>query len=614
MLEKIKKPEDLRKLNIDELNRLAEEIRSFLIKHISKGGGHLAANLGVVELTIALFLEFDPYFDRIVWDVGHQAYVHKILTGRAERFDTLRKFGGLSGFPKISESEADAFNSGHSSTSVSAATGFAAAAKIKGTNERAIAVIGDGAMTGGMAFEALNHAGSSKLPVIVVLNDNGMSISKNVGALSKLLKRMRSTERYFKLKTDVKSALDGIPVVGAPIKEFASETKKKLRGVILSNTIFEDLGFKYLGPADGHNIEELKTVLEQAKKINEPVLIHVHTKKGKGYLPAEKNPAFFHGVQCFDKETGALKEGSNETWSDCFGSTICKLAEENEKLTAITAAMPLGTGLAEFSKRFPKRFFDVAIAEQHAVTFSAGLAKSGLVPVAAIYSTFLQRAYDQIIHDTALMKLHVVFGIDRCGPVGSDGETHQGVYDIAFMTQMPYMTVFSPSNKNDFKEMLDFAVNKMNSPVAVRYPRGEVSVVETEPLNPYKSRLVREGSDILIAAVGITVYDALKVAELLEKNGFSAAVADVRCVKPIDLEFMCENSHGKRMVATIEDGIETGGFGQQLASALMRPVTVFAYPDLPIVQGSVEEIKIKYGVDAKSVAEKLICLLNEDLN
>ena len=606
MLENIKQPDDLKNLNIDELNCLAAEIREFLIKHISKVGGHLAANLGVVELTIALFLEFDPYVDRIVWDVGHQSYVHKILTGRADKFDTLRKFGGLSGFPKISESDSDAFNSGHSSTSISAVTGFAAAAKINGTNERAVAVIGDGAMTGGMAFEAFNHAGSTKLPIIVILNDNGMSISENVGAIAKRLKKMRSTARYFEIKRDVKSVLDRVPVIGKPIKKFIGESKTRIRKMVIPSTVFENFGFRYLGPVDGHNIKELTAVMDQAKRMKEPVLIHVKTKKGKGYFPAEKSPDSFHGVQSFDEITGQRETSSAETWSDCFGETMCALAKKNSKLAAVTAAMPLGTGLSGFAELFPDRFFDVAIAEQHAVTFSAGLAKAGVTPVAAIYSTFLQRAYDQIIHDVSLMKLHVVFGIDRCGPVGSDGETHQGVYDIAYMTQAPEMTVFSPSNRLDFTEMLEEAVNGMNTPVALRYPRGEVQNIPVESLCPYKSRLLCDGKDVFIAAVGITVYDALEAAEILKNSGVSAAVADVRCIKPIDIEFMKENSSGKRLVVSVEDGIAEGGFGQQLAGALMRPVMNFGYPDVPIVQGSISQLKRKYGVDGESIAGEIL--------
>lgn len=605
MLERIQKPSDLKGLTPEELERLAAEIREFLIKKISKTGGHLAANLGVVELTIALFLEFDPYSDRIIWDVGHQSYVHKILTGRAERFDTLRKFEGLSGFPKSSESKSDAFDTGHSSTSVSAAAGFAAAAHLSGSGVRAVAITGDGAMTGGMAYEALNHIGSTKLPVIVVLNDNGMSISKNVGGLSKRLKKLRTTGRYFKVKSNVKSVVENIPVIGKPIKHTMSSIKRITRNILFPNVIFEDLGFKYLGPVDGHDITAMRTILRQAKQINAPVIVHVHTKKGKGYVHAEKNPDFFHGVQSFDEVSGKPVAKSEVGWSDYFGEKLCELAEKNDKVVAITAAMPLGTGLAGFEKKFQDRFFDVAIAEQHAVTFAAALAKAGYTPAVAVYSTFLQRAYDQLIHDVSLMKLHTVLCIDRCGPVGSDGETHQGVFDIAYMTQIPFMTVLSPSNKTDFDTMINFAINEHNAPVAVRYPRGNIAEFDAENLSPLKSRLVREGSDILIAAVGITLYDALAAAELLQNEGISAAVADVRCIKPIDKDFMQKNSEGKRLVVSVEDGIEIGGFGQQLESILGRRVLKMAYPDEPIEQGSVEQIKDKYGMSAEHIADRI---------
>ncbi len=588
-----------------EIKTLAAQIREFLIKTISKTGGHLAANLGVVELTMALFMEFDPYVDRIIWDVGHQAYVHKILTDRADKFDSLRKFGGLSGFPKPDESDADAFISGHSSTSVSVAAGFAAAAKLSGSGRRAVAVIGDGAMTGGMAYEALNHIGSERLPVIVVLNDNGMSISKNVGGLSKKLRRLRSTARYFKIKSDIKSALAKVPVIGGAIRRFLSGVKKITRKIFLPNMIFEDLGFKYLGPVDGHDIEELRTVLRQAKKINAPVIVHAHTKKGKGYVHAEKNPGFFHGVQSFNEKTGEITKKQGDSWSDYFGTRLTQMAEKNDKIVAITAAMTDGTGLSPFAKKFPDRFFDVAIAEQHMVTFASALAKEGYTPVVAVYSTFLQRAYDQIIHDTALGGLHVVFCIDRCGPVGSDGETHQGMYDIGYMTQIPKMTVFSPSCKEDFDVMLGWAINEVKGPVAIRYPRGEVMGLGKEKLEPYKSRLVREGTDILIAATGISVYDAEEAAELLEKKGISAAVADVRCLKPIDAEFMIRNAEGKKAVVSVEDGTEIGGFGQQLESLLGRKVIKIAYPDEPIVQGSIDELKNKYGLSAEKIAERI---------
>lgn len=609
MLEKIHNPSDIQNLNTEELKCLAGEIREFLTEHISRTGGHLAANLGVVELTLALFLEFDPYKDRIIWDVGHQAYVHKILTNRADKFDTLRKQGGLSGFPKFSESTADAFNSGHSSTSVSAAAGFAAAAALNGTSERAVAVIGDGAMTGGMAYEALNHAGSARLPIIVVLNDNGMSISKNVGGISKQLKRIRVTAKYLRLKSNVKSTLDRIPIIGAPLKKFVQGVKNRARAILLPSVIFEDFGFKYMGPVDGHNISDMREVFERAKEQNEPVLVHVYTKKGKGYAPAEKNPDYFHGISSFDEKTGIESKPHAETWSDFFGTYLCAMASENKKITAVTAAMPLGTGLTEFASKYPDRFFDVAIAEQHAVTFCAAMAKGGLAPVAAIYSTFLQRAYDQILHDVSLMNQHVVFCIDRCGPVGSDGETHQGVFDIAYMYQMPNMQILSPSDKTDFASMLDWAVNRAAHPVAVRYPRGEIidragtGLGDIENVN--KSRLVKDGKDILIAAVGITLYDALIAAYILEKRGISAAVADVRCVRPIDSDFMRKGAADKRAVVSIEDGIVTGGFGQQLEDVLGVQILKFGYPTEPIEQGSVEQIKIRYGLDSESIADRV---------
>ncbi len=605
MIDRIHSSDDLKQLNINELKILASEIREFLVAHVSKTGGHLAANLGVVELTIALFMEFDPSFDRIMWDVGHQSYVHKLLTGRAAGFDSMRSFGGMSGFPKVAESETDAFNSGHSSTSISVATGFAAAARLKNTNERAIAVIGDGAMTGGMAFEALDHAGSTRLPVIVILNDNGMSISKNVGGISKSLKRVRTTAKYFKLKENVKSTLDSIPLIGAPLKKGIGRFKKILRSLLLPSSVFEDFGFKYLGPVDGHDINGLLTVLKRAKEYNEPVLIHVHTKKGKGYLPAEKNPDFFHGVSSFDEKTGKPLKAQKEDWSMHFGNKLCELAKEDEKIVAVTAAMPLGTGLSGFAEKYKDRFFDVAIAEQHAVTFSAAMAKSGLTPVVAIYSTFLQRAYDQIIHDVSLMGLHTVFCIDRCGPVGQDGETHQGVFDLAYMLQMPEMVIFSPSNKDDFDVMLKCAVGDINAPVTVRYPRGAVVERETQKLPPNKAELLKEGTDVLIAAVGISVYDALKAAEILEQDGISVAVSDVRCVKPLDKDFFIKNAEGKKLVVTLEDGILTGGFGQYFESEIERVVLKLAYPNEPIVQGTVEEIKKKYNLSPEAIAERI---------
>ena len=476
---------------------------------------------------------------------------------------------------------------------------------MKGSDVRAVSITGDGALTGGMAFEALNHAGSARLPVIVLLNDNGMSISKNVGGLSKRLKKIRNTHRYYRLKNEVKSVLDKTPVIGGPLKKMFKTLKRIARNLLLPSSLFEDLGFKYLGPVDGHNINDLRTVLRRAKDLKEPVIVHINTKKGKGYLPAEKSPDFFHGIQSFDEKTGKPLSQNKKDWSAAFGEKLCDIAKENEKVVAVTAAMPLGTGLSQFASSFPNRFFDVAIAEQHAVTFSAGLARGGFVPVVAVYSTFLQRAYDQMIHDVALMELHVVLCIDRCGIVGGDGETHQGVFDIAYMTQIPSMTVLSPSNRADLDAMLDYAVNTAKGPVSIRYPRGSVCEMEIQPEDVMRARLLREGRDVLIVAVGTSVYDALAAADKLEEKGISVSVADARCIKPIDEAFMRKNAQDKCLVVSLEDGIETGGFGQQLESLLGTNVLKIAYPDEPIVQGSVEELKKKYGLDSESIAENI---------
>ncbi len=609
LIEKIHTSADLASFSNEELVMLAEEIRNFLIENVSKTGGHLAANLGVVELTIALHKVFDVNYDRIVWDVGHQSYVHKILTGRADRFSTLRQFGGMSGFPKTEEDWADAFNTGHSSTSISAATGFAAAAKLKGEKQTAVAVIGDGALTGGMAFEALNHAGAMKIPLVVVLNDNGMSISKNVGGLSKKLKKIRNTNRYFEFKYGVKYALKKIPIIGRPIMNGIKKLKKNLKPLIVQNVIFEDLGFTYLGPVDGHDLDELRVILMQAKKLRKPVLVHIQTKKGKGYAPAEVNPDYFHGISSFDFETGQpLVKQTEPDWSAFFGEKLCYMAAFNPKITAITAAMPLGTGLDKFKKQFPDRFYDVGIAEQHAVTFAAGMAKSGLVPCFAVYSSFLQRAYDQLLHDVALQNLHVVFCVDRSGPVGNDGETHQGVFDISYLTTLPNFTVLSPSSCEDFEQMLEYAFNICQGPVAIRYPRGYVKHMEFNSENKYyiSGRKITDGKDILICAVGTTVFDAIETAEILGKSGVSAEVVDIGTVKPLDRDKILGYATGKKIVATIEDNVITGGFGEQLSALLGQKIEIFAYPDEPIVQGTVAELKLKYGLSPKQIAERLL--------
>ena len=614
LLETIHTSEDIKNLSASEQKMLAEEIRQFLISTVSKTGGHLAANLGVVELTLALHQVFDVDFDRIVWDVGHQSYTHKILTGRVEQFATLRQFGGLSGFPKSEESAADAFNTGHSSTSISAATGFAVAAKLKGENRTAVAVIGDGALTGGMAFEALNHAGTMQIPLVVVLNDNGMSISKNVGGVSRRLKQIRITRRYFRIKSNVKSTLDKIPVIGSPLKRQLGEAKKIIRRLVVKDMFFEDFGFKYLGPVDGHNIEDLTFILQQAKKLREPVVVHVHTQKGKGYLPAEKDPGYFHGIPEFDFRTGQPIQKKAQDWAGYFGEYLCNLAKANPKIAAVTAAMPNGTGLELFQKMYPSRFFDVGIAEQHAVTFAAGLAKAGLIPCVAVYSTFLQRAYDQLLHDVALQNLHVIFCLDRSGPVGKDGETHQGVFDISYLSHLPGFTILSPSNREDFDYMLRYAFEVCTGPVAIRYPRGEITAPawKVDPVHKPKCSLVRDGSDVLIAAVGTTVFDALAAAEILEKHKISTAVLDAKAVKPIIAADFLPYCEGKKYIVSLEDNVITGGFGQQLMALLKRDVTMFAYPDEPIVQGSVKELKVNYGLTPEQIAKQLLQLMYEE--
>ncbi len=610
LLERITASADIKQFSDDQQKLLATEIREFLVQHVSETGGHLAASLGVVELTMALHQVFDVDYDRIVWDVGHQAYVHKILTGRWKSFSSLRQMNGLSGFPKTEECDADAFNTGHSSTSISAAVGFAVAAKLRGEKKTAVAVIGDGSLGGGMAFEAMNHAGAMKIPLIVVLNDNGMSISKNVGGLSRRLKRLRNTRRYFDFKTNVKSALDKIPLLGPPLKRWIKGFKKMVKRLVVRSVLFEDLGFSYMGPVDGHNLEDLKVIFQQAKTKQEPVFIHVRTKKGKGYVPAEKNPEFFHGVSNFDSQTGRpLKATETMDWSTLFGDTVVTLAKDNPKLLAITAAMPLGTGLKKFQERFPERFFNVGIAEQHAVTFAAGLSKAGMIPCFAVYSTFLQRGYDQLLHDVALQKLHAIFCIDRCGPVGADGETHHGVFDLSYLLPLPGFTVLSPSNGRDLQAMLVYAVEEAKGPIAIRYPRGEVQYsIPGSNLSPNitKANLLRDGNDVLIAAVGTTVFDALAAAELLEEHHISVAVLDVRSVKPLDEEMLLKHSRGKKLVVSLEDNVETGGFGQQVLMLLKREVLVLAYPDEPIVQGTVPQLKEKYGLSAKKIAQRIM--------
>lgn len=607
LLDEIKSPDDLKKLNSDELIRLCGEIREFLIDSVSKTGGHLASNLGVVELTVAIHTVFDVPRDKIIFDVGHQSYVHKLLTGRKDRFDTLRKFGGMAGFPKRSESECDAFNTGHSSTSISAALGIARARDLNGDDYSVISLFGDGALTGGMMYEAMNDAGHSKTPLILILNDNNMSISKNVGAISRHLRTLRMSPFYFRSKHAVENFLKKIPVGGRATAKLLKSVKRFFRRLVIPTTIFDDMGFIYMGPVDGHDIKSIIQCLEYAKEEKKPVLIHVHTKKGKGYAPAESNPQKFHGISAFDKATGKTAENS-ESYSARFGKTLVSLAEKNKKIVAVTGAMPDGTGLDEFARRFKNRFFDVGIAEQHGVTMSAGLAAAGYIPVIPLYSSFLQRAYDQTLHDVCLQKLHVVFPIDRAGVVGADGETHQGVYDISYLSHIPNMTILSPATLDQLEVMLNFAVNGFDGPIAIRYPRGSAQAQTVSPdFELGKAQLVREGKDITIIATGRMVKRAEEVCDLTDK---SVEIIALPTIKPLDEAAVIASAMKTGHVITIEDNVKIGGMGSMIATLFEEKnvnckFKIFAFPDKPIIHGSIDELDKLYGLDAKTIASKI---------
>jgi 1-deoxy-D-xylulose-5-phosphate synthase len=570
-LETIMTPSDLKKLTFDQMERLAQEIRSYLLEVVSRTGGHLAPNLGVVELSIALHYVFNSPQDKIIWDVGHQSYVHKILTGRREELKTLRQFKGLSGFPKRSESVHDCFETGHSSTSISAALGFALARDLKQEKNSVIAVIGDGALTGGMAYEALNHAGQLGTRLIVILNDNEMSITRNVGAMSGYLSRLRTDPLYHRSKEDVREVLQRIPNIGPKMFKAAERFKDSVKYLLVSGMLFEELGFTYLGPIDGHNLRILNQVLERARLLPGPVLLHVKTIKGKGYPPAEKQPNKFHGIGPFDLKTGKTRPRRVPTFTEVFGKAVIKIAEDHPELVAITAAMSEGTGLCEFSRRYPRRFFDVGIAEQHAVTMAAGLAQTGCLPVVAIYSTFLQRAYDQIVHDVALQNLHIIFALDRAGIVGEDGETHQGVFDLSYLRHIPRMTVMAPRDQSELVAMLKSSL-KYSGPIAIRYPRGSGPQEEVDyrlPVLPFgRGELLREGEDLVILAVGPLVYQALEAAEQLSMKGKEAAVINCRFVKPLDEELILEWSNRTKKVITIEENVIAGGFGSAVLELL----------------------------------------------
>ncbi len=613
ILDTINKPEDLKGLNIRELYKLADEIRELIIDTVSENGGHLASNLGAVELTLALNRVFDFSVDRIIWDVGHQSYTQKILSERKDRFNTLRKEGGISGFPKTQESIYDAFNTGHSSTSVSAAIGMARARDLRGEKYKICAVIGDGALTGGMAFEGLNDMGQCDNQVIVILNDNEMAINKNVGGLSKYLNRIASKPGYNKFKKGLRARLIKIPKVGEHIIDYLGRMKNAVKHLFQQNVIFDDLGIKYIGPVNGHDINEMIQAMERAEKIDGPVVLHVKTVKGMGYKPAENRPEEFHGIAPFDIPSGEVKVSNQKTSNSiCFSKKLCKLAESNGKITAITAAMPHGTGLNLFQKKYPERFFDVGIAEQHAVTMAAGMAISGIIPCVAVYSTFLQRAYDQLLHDVALQNLHVVFGVDRAGVVGDDGETHQGIYDISFFNTLPNFTVMAPASLLELEQMLEYAINKVDGPVAVRYPRKVLpdrTGYEKEEFSP-RPEILKTGSDVTFIAVGDMLSTVQKTCKILEENGRSSEIINLKTVKPLDPQILIESAEKTKFVVTVENNIIDGGVGEKILCLLDKAVPqcrveIMAIPNEPVSHASIEQIMKRYGLDPESIADKI---------
>ena len=614
ILDKIDSPADVAKLNINELKQLAEEIRKELVEVTSQNGGHLAPNLGVVELTLALYHVYPEEENRVVWDVGHQAYVHKILTGRKDKFKTLRTYGGLSGFPKISESSYDAFGTGHSSTSISAALGLAIARDLEGKKHQVTAVIGDGALTGGMAYEALNNAGHLQKKMLVILNDNNMSIDHNVGGLSDYLNRARSDPAYIKSKEDVEELLRKIPNVGGKMLKIADRLKDSLRYLLVPGTIFEEMGFKYLGPVNGHDLEDLIEILKNIKNINRPVLLHVITKKGKGYKPAEVNPEKFHGVSPFDIATGELKTKKKyPTYTDIFSRTLVKLGHEDERILAITAAMGSGTGVNNFAKVFPKRTFDVGIAEEHAVTMAAAMAIGGLKPVVAIYSTFLQRAYDQLIHDVALQEAPVVFALDRAGLVGDDGATHHGVFDLSYLRHIPNMIVMCPKDENELQHML-YSALEYNKPTAIRFPRGEGKGVELDeklkliPLG--QSEIIKNDGEVALLAVGSMVQIAQECAEILAKEGINCRIINMRFVKPLDENLISDLAKECKVLVTLEENVLMGGFGSGVLELLARKniktsVINIGIDDQFVLHGKKDLLFKDCQIDAQSVAEKV---------
>ena len=614
VLEMIRKENDIKKLDEGQLKELAGEIRQFLIEKISRTGGHLASNLGVVELTMALHLTLDFPEDKLIWDVGHQSYTHKLLTGRKDGFDDLRKYGGMSGFPKRKESPCDAFDTGHSSTSISAGLGYVAARELLGQDHSVVSVIGDGSLTGGMAYEALNNASRLKSNFIIVLNDNNMSISENVGGMSKYLSGLRTAQAYTDLKKGVEDTLKRIPGRGDRIVSQIRRTKSGIKQLLVPGMFFEDMDITYLGPVDGHDIRKLLKVFNEAKRVDHAVLVHVITKKGKGYAPAEKDPAKFHGPGPFDIETGEPKEpGGPDTYTQVFSKVLTDIAKRDDKVVAITAAMADGTGLASFAKHFPQRFFDVGIAEEHAMTFAAGLAAGGMKPVFAVYSSFLQRAYDQTLHDVCLQDLPVVIAVDRAGLVGSDGETHQGVFDLSFLTMIPNMTVISPKNRWEMADMLRFAVD-FRHPIAVRYPRGAAYEGMRQfraPIEYGKSEVLYEEEDIAVIFVGHMAELADSVRRSLKETGYSCSLINARFVKPLDTELLEELAKDHFLFVTIEENVLTGGFGEQVMDYVSRAaldvhVRNIGIPDEYVEHGNVEVLRKETGLDRETVVKQIV--------
>ncbi|SNB45298.1 1-deoxy-D-xylulose-5-phosphate synthase [Geobacter sp. DSM 9736] len=623
LLKTIDSPQSLKALSPRELQALAQELRQEIIATCAANGGHLAPSLGVVELTLALHRVFESPQDRIVWDVGHQAYAHKLLTGRRERFATLRTFGGISGFPKRAESPHDVFDVGHSSTSISAALGMAAARDLKGGRNKVVAVIGDGSMTGGVAYEGLNHAGHLNKDLVVILNDNEMSIAENVGALSNFLSRSITSEFVHKIKKDVEGFLEGLDGLGRGMLKVAKRAEESLKGLFTPGMLFEAFGFEYIGPIDGHDIEELTRTLENVRRFDDAVLIHVLTRKGKGYSPAEENPSLFHGVGPFEVSSGKILKGKGgaASYTAVFGDTMKKIAADDDRIVAITAAMPDGTGLAGFGKDYPERFFDVGIAEQHGVTFAAGLAAGGLRPVFAVYSSFLQRAYDQVFHDVCLQNLPVTFAIDRAGVVGSDGPTHHGVFDLSYLRHLPNMILMAPKDENELQHMLFTAVNG-NGPAAVRYPRGNGYGVPLDqqlhqvPLG--KGEMLRGGSDATILAVGTMVRPSLEAAAILAGEGIEVSVCNARFIKPLDSELILAEARRTGVLCTVEENVLQGGFGsavlELLEEAEMPGVRVarLGYPDRYVEQGEQPELRSIYGLDTGGIASAVRSLVTSD--